>query len=114
MGIEQRKQHRIAVALEIRVCGTDRYGLPIDETITSANISRGGCSVQILQEAEVGAELEVEILRRVPGRAETVPFMTRGEVVRVTRGEDDLYMLGIRFTGPQFPTYSSESTGSEE
>ena len=114
MGIEQRKQHRIGVALEIRVCGTDRYGLPIDETSTSDNISRGGCSVQIMQEAELGAELDVEIHRRVPGRAETTPFLTKGVVLRVARAEGDLYTLGIRFTGQQFPTYSSETTGSEE
>ena len=114
MGIEQRKQHRIDVSLEIRVTGTDRYGLPIDETVASSNVSRGGCSVQILQEAEMGAELAVEIHRRTPGRPEAAPFLTQGVVMRVARGEDDTYILGIRFTGPQFPTFSSETTGGEQ
>lgn len=114
MGIEQRKQHRLGVALEIRIRGTDRYGLPIDETAVAANISRGGCSVQIMQEVELGAELDVEIHRRAPGRISAAPFLTKGEVLRITRGDGDLYMLGLRFTGPQFPTYSSETTASNE
>ena len=112
MGAENRRQRRIEVGLEIRIRGTDQYGLPFDETTTSDNVSRSGCSLETSHEVAVGAELEIEILRRVPGRAGRTPFLTKGVVMRATQLEPDLYALGIQFTGPRFPTYSSEESAS--
>ncbi len=110
MSEESRRQRRMAVALEVRVRGNGRYGLPFEETVMSDDISRGGCSLDLSQELEIGAELEIEILRRVPGRGGSVPFLTQGVVLRTAPSGADQYQVGIRFTGPQFPTYSSEST----
>ena len=121
MGTEQRRQNRLAVALEVHVRGTDRAGLGFEESVFSTNISRGGCSVEISRELDVGAAVEVEILRRVPGPAGVSPFLTQGVVMRCVPGApadpasgsaNDLYSVGIQFTGPQFPTYASENTGS--
>lgn len=110
MGIENRRQHRIGVALEVRVRGSDRYGLPFEELTHSDNVSRGGCSFLTTYELEVGSELEIEILRRVPGPRGHVPFLTKGLVMRAAPADPEHSLLGVRFTGPQFPTYSSEST----
>ena len=112
MGLENRRQHRISVALEVRIRGTDLYGLPFTETTSSSNVSRGGCSVETSYELAMGAELEVEILRRVPGRSEPSLFLTQGVVMRVAKAEEDRFAVGIQFTGPHFPTYSSESTAT--
>jgi len=116
MGADHRRQHRIAVALEVRIRGVDRVGLSFEEVIHSDNVSRGGCSVEIPRELNVGAELDIEILRHLPGRAGLI-FLTRGIVVRSAPagppGEDH-YLIGIQFTGPQFPTYASEETASAE
>lgn len=110
MSFEHRRQRRLAVALEVRVRGTDRYGLPFEEKVMSDDISREGCSLELTQELEVGAELEVEILRRIPGRPVSVPFLTQGVVQRIIPLGADQYRVGIRFTGSHFPTYSSESS----
>ena len=110
MGLDDRRQHRIAVALEVRIRGTDRAGLPFEETTFSDNISRGGCSVEVPRELDLGAELEIEILRRIPGRREPSPFLTQGVVVRSVPAGEDQYTIGIHFTGPHFPTYASEDT----
>ena len=110
MGEDQRRQHRIAVALEVRVRGADRYGLPFEETTVSSDVSRGGCSIQISHEVDTGSELEIEILRRTVGRRGLIPFLTTGVVVRTIKGEPDQYTLAIQFTGPQFPTFSREDT----
>jgi len=116
MGAEHRRQHRIAVALEVRIRGVDRAGLPFEEVIHSDNISRGGCSLEVSRELDLGAELDIEILRHLPGRAGLI-FLTRGVVVRsVPAGPagEDRYLIGIQFTGPHFPTYASEDTTREE
>lgn len=113
MGFENRRHNRIDVALEVRVRGMDRYGLPFQETTSSANVSRSGCSFQTSQELELGTELEVEIYRRVPGPRGTAPFFTKGVVMRAIPEAPDQYLIGIQFTGPQFSTFSSESTTSE-
>ena len=112
IGAESRRQRRIAVGLETRIRGTDRYGLPIDETAISSNVSRGGCSLETAREVVVGAELEITIDRRIPGRTTATPFLTRGVVMRVSQVQPDLYSIGIQFTGPHFPTYSSEEATS--
>ena len=112
MGAEHRRQHRIAVALEVRIRGVDRAGLPFEEVIHSDNISRGGCSLEVSRELDLGAELDIEILRHLPGRAGLI-FLTRGVVVRsVPTGPagEDRYLIGIQFTGPHFPTYASEES----
>jgi len=108
---ETRRQHRIGVALDVRIRGKDRHGQPIDEMTHSDDVSRGGCSFHTTHEVAVGSELEIEIFRHVPGSA---PFATKGMVLRVTPAEPGQFSVGVRFTGPQFPTYSSEitSTGS--
>jgi hypothetical protein len=116
MGADHRRQHRIAVALEVRIRGVDRAGLAFEETIHSDNISRGGCSLDVSRELDLGAELDIEILRRVPGRRDPVSFLTRGVVVRSAPtgpAGEDRYLIGIQFTGPHFPTYASEDTASE-
>ena len=110
MSVENRQQHRLAVALEVFVRGTDRYGLPFEEKVVSDDISRGGCALDLSQELEIGAELAIEILRRVPGRGGLVPFLTQGVVLRTVKLEMEKHHVGIRFTGPQFPTYSSENS----
>lgn len=113
MGAEHRRQHRLAVALEVRIRGADRAGLPFEETIHSDDISRAGCSLEVSRELDLGAELDIEILRRLPGRGGLIPFLTRGVVLRSVPAGDDRYLIGIQFTGPQFPTYASEDTASE-
>ena len=122
MGVEHRRQNRLAVALEVRIRGADRAGISFEESVFSHDISRGGCSLELSRELETGADLEVEILRRVPGPAGTSPFVTQGVVLRAvpasgpdrtTPPANDLYAVAIQFTGPHFPTYSSESTEGE-
>jgi hypothetical protein len=120
MGVEHRRQHRLAVALEVRIRGTDRAGITFEESVFSHDISRGGCSLEISRELEVGAELEVEIVRHVPGPAGESPFGTRGVVLRAVpvagpdgASGDELYAVAIQFTGPHFPTYASEETVAE-
>ena len=110
MGEEPHRQHRIAVALEVRIRGVDRAGLPFEETIHSDNISRGGCSLEVSRELDLGAELDIEILRHLPGRGGLVSFLTRGVVLRSVPAGEDRYLIGIQFTGPHFPTYASESS----
>ncbi len=110
MGEESRRQRRMGVALEVRLRGVDRYGLPFEEATVSANLSRGGCSFQISHEIEIGTELEVEILRNPIGRRVLSPFLTRGVVLRAAKAGEDQYNIGIQFTGPQFPTFSGEDT----
>lgn len=114
MSTEGRRYHRISVALEVRVRGVDRHGLSFEETTQSANVSRGGFSFETSLQLEMGAELEVEIYRRVPGPRGQVPFLTKGVVVRLVPAELDQFAVGVQFTGPQFPAYSSESTALAE
>jgi hypothetical protein len=104
---ESRRQHRIGVALDVRIRGKDRHGQPFEEMTHSDDVSRGGCSFHTTHELAVGAEVEIEIFRHVPGSA---PFATKGMVLRVTAAEPRQFSVGVRFTGPQFPTYSSEIT----
>ena len=123
MGAEQRRQHRLPVALEVRIRGTDAAGIRFEETVFSHDISRGGCSLEISRELEVGAELEVEILRHVPGPAGAIPFETQGVVLRsvpaarangARASGDEVYSVAMQFTGPHFPTYTSEETDSPQ
>jgi hypothetical protein len=120
MGVEHRRQHRLAVALEVRIRGADRAGIRFAETVHSHDISRGGCSLVISRELEIGAELEVEILRHAPGPAAAIPFETQGVVLRCVPAVspdggsgDEVYIVAIQFTGPQFPAYASEETAVE-
>ena len=115
MGVEHRRQHRLAVALEVKIRGTDRAGISFEESVFSHDISRGGCSLEISRELEVGAELEVEILRHLPGPAGAIPFETQGVVLRSVPAAgpdgasgDEVYTVAMQFTGPHFPTYASE------
>ncbi len=55
MGEQARRQRRIGVALEVRIKGVDRFGLPFAETTVSSNVSRGGCSFQLSHEVAIGA-----------------------------------------------------------
>ena len=114
MGAEHRRQHRLAVALAVRIRGVDRAGLPFEETGLSDDISRAGCSLEVSRELDLGAELDIEILRHLPGRRGLISFLTRGVVLRaVPAGPtgNDRYLIGVQFTGPHFPTYASEDTG---
>ena len=104
-----RRQHRIGVALDVRIRGKDRHGQPFEEMTHSDDVSRGGCSFHTTRDLAVGGQLDIEIFRHVPGSA---PFATKGMVLRVAGAEPHQFAVGVRFTGPQFPTYSSEITSS--
>ena len=105
---EQRRQHRIGVALEIFLRGADKNGVSFEEVTHSNDVSRGGCSFHTTRELAVGAELDIEIIRHITGSQST--FQTRGVVLRIAPDQPDGFAVGVRFIGPQFPTYSSEST----
>jgi hypothetical protein len=107
---EQRRHHRLGVALEMRVRGKDLLGMPFEETTESGDVSRSGCSFHSSHEMETGSELELEFLRRFVAHTQPAPFFTRGEVVRVIPLDPDRYDVRVHFTGPHFPSYSSEAT----
>lgn len=109
-GRDRRRQRRISVALPITIRGVNANGVPFEEIIECYDVSRGGASFPSLQPLEMGAELEVTIPRRVPGREETPDFVTTGEVVRIIDNKDGSHQIGVKFIGPQFPTYISESS----
>ena len=98
------------MALEIVIRGNDRLGIPFEEATESDDVSRGGCSFHSVHEVENGTELDLEILRRYSLYRPPAPFLTTGVAVRVTPLDAERFEIGVRFTGPQFPSYSSEST----
>jgi c-di-GMP-binding flagellar brake protein YcgR len=108
LAAEQRRQHRIGVSLEVRIKGQNASGAMLSETTFSNDVSRGGCSFPSFYDYPVGSELEIEIYRRSAGAFGQAPFLTRGEVMRQFEADDGTRMIGVRFVGPQFPTYSSE------
>jgi hypothetical protein len=110
VGQEQRRHHRLGVALEMKVRGKDRMGIPFEEMTESDDVSRGGCAFHCSHEMETGAELELEFLRRFAAHMQPAPFLTRGEVIRMVALEAERFEVSIRFTGPHFPSYSSEAT----
>ena len=71
MGEDQRRQHRIGVALDIGISGTNRHGIAFEEMTQSNDVSRGGCSFYSAHEIAVGAELDVEIIRNITGSQST-------------------------------------------
>jgi hypothetical protein len=103
-----RRQHRIGVALDVFISGTNRYGHPFEEMTSSNDVSRGGCSFYTAHEVDVGAVLEVEIIRHLTSAQST--FMTQGQVLRANKEGPERVLVAVRFIGRQFPTYSSEST----
>lgn len=109
-GAERRRQRRIHVALPITIRGVDANGVPFEEIIECYDVSRGGASFVTLQRLEMGAEMEVTIPRRIPGREEVTDFLTTGAVVRLIQNPDGTRQVGLKFIGPQFPTYVPEST----
>ena len=108
MAEQQRRQHRIGVALELSIRGTNRHGIPFEELTHSNDVSRGGCTFYTAHEIAVGAELDIEIIRHLTGSQSS--FLTRGLVLRAAEEAPDRLLVAVRFIGPQFPTYSSEST----
>ena len=108
MAEQQRRQHRIGVALEVALRGANRLGIHFEEMTHSNDVSRGGCSFYTAHEIAVGAELDIEIIRHLTGSQSS--FLTRGLVLRATEEAPDRLLVAVRFIGPQFPTYSSEST----
>ncbi len=110
MGEEQRHHHRAGVALETRVRGTDRSGIPFEETTSSDDVSRGGCSFHSAHDLAPGTEMELEILRRSAARRPPTQFLTTGVVLRSLKLQPAQYKVNVKFTGPQFPAYSSETT----
>lgn len=94
----------------MRVRGKNRLGIPFEETTESDDVSRGGCSFQSVHNLEAGTELELEILRRFAAHRPPAPFLTTGAVLRVVPLEPDRFEVSVRFTGPHFPSYSSETT----
>ena len=111
-GEDLRRHHRMGVALEMRVRGMGRDGLPFDESTLSSDVSRGGCSFELNLEVDPAAQLELEIYRRSSPRRPPIPFLTTGAVLRVIKLETDDWKVCVQFTGPQFPTYASEVTSS--
>ncbi|HWP85148.1 MAG TPA: PilZ domain-containing protein [Terriglobia bacterium] len=109
MAEQQRRQHRIGVALDVFISGHNRHGLPFEEMTHSNDVSRGGCSFYTSHEIAEGAELNIEILRHLTGSQSS--FQTRGQVVRTRQEAPEQFFVAVRFVGPQFPTYSSENTG---
>jgi hypothetical protein len=105
---EKRRQHRIGVSLEICISGKDRQGIAFEEMTHSNDVSRGGCSFRTTHEVAEGAELEIEIIRHITGSQSS--FLTRGVVLRVLPENPDAWLVGVRFIGPRFPIYMSEST----
>ena len=65
MGEQQRRQHRIGVALEVLIRGANRHGTAFEEATQSNDVSRGGCSFYSTKEIAVGAELDIEIIRHL-------------------------------------------------
>jgi len=110
MGDDHRWQRRVGVALEMYVRGMDRHGMLFEEATSSGDVSRGGCSFHTSHELDIGSELELEILRPAAGRRPPTPFLTKGVVVRAVKAEGDQYNIGVQFSGPRFPTYTSESS----
>ncbi|MBI2816289.1 MAG: PilZ domain-containing protein [Acidobacteria bacterium] len=110
MSEEMRRYHRMGVALEMQVSGTDRRGVAFEEKTSSDDVSRGGCSFHTERELPTGTELELIILRRSAARRPPVPFLTTGVVVRSGNVDAKHFKVSVCFTGPQFPTYASEST----
>jgi hypothetical protein len=108
--VEQRRQHRIGVSLEVRVKGHSATGAELSETTLSIDVSRGGCSFPSFYEYPIGSEMDIEIVRRTVGAFVQSPFVTRGEVMREFVADDGTRMVGVRFIGPQFPTYLSEGS----
>jgi hypothetical protein len=104
---DNRKQHRIGVSLQVRIRGKDRGGKPFDEMTHSDDLIRGGCSFHTTHELAVGAEVDVEIYRHIRSAS---PFITRGVVLRATPADPGQFAVGVRFTGPHFPIYTSETT----
>lgn len=111
MSEEMRHYHRLGVALEMQVSGTDRRGVAFEEQTASDDVSSGGCSFHTGHELPAGTELELIILRRSVARRPPTPFLTTGVVVRSVNLDAKHFKVSVRFTGPQFPTYASESTG---
>jgi len=105
---QQRRQHRIGVALEVWIRGANRHGIAFEEVTHSDDVSRSGCSFHTTHEVALGAEIEIEIIRHITGSSSS--FRTRGRVLRVTPEAPERFFVGVRFIGAQFPTYSSEST----
>ena len=108
MGEEQRRQHRIGVSLELHISGSDRGGVLFEEITHSNDVSRGGCSFRTMHNVAEGAELDLQIVRYI-ARSQSA-FQTRGLVVRISADPPAGYLAAVRFIGPQFPTYSREST----
>lgn len=110
-GSERRKQRRIQVTLPITVRGVDANGVPFEEIIQSYDLSRGGASFSTARRLEMSADLEITIPRRLPGREAVTDFVTTGSVVRLVTNKDGSLQVGVKFIGPQFPTYVPETTG---
>ena len=108
VGDEQRRQHRIGVSLELHVAGTDQGGIAFEEMTHSNDVSRGGCSFHTAHEMAVGAEIDIEVIRHIAKSQSN--FQTRGLVVRIATDPPAGFLAAVRFIGPQFPTYSREST----
>jgi PilZ domain-containing protein len=114
VGDDQRYHHRLGVALEMRIRGTDSQGFPFDEATSSEDVSRGGCCFHASHEVQLGATMELEILRRCASRRSPAPFLTTGVVVRIVPLQPERFKVCIQFTGPHFPVFSSEVTSSQQ
>jgi PilZ domain-containing protein len=107
---EVRRQHRIGVALELHIRGAGRDGIAFAETTHSNDVSRGGCSFPLTREVAFNSVLEIEIVRHSTGSQSS--FLTTATVLRVIPVPPEGWTVGVRFIGPQFPTYSRENTAA--
>ena len=103
---ERRSSRRVKVTLPLNVRGTDSNGVEFDDSTDSYNLSRGGASFSTRRPLETGQTLDLSIPR--PG--ETSPFETRGKVSRIIETGQHRWEVAVKFTGPRFQTYQSETT----
>jgi hypothetical protein len=111
-GQDMRRYHRLGVALQMTVQFTLPDGSSFTESTSSDDVSRGGCSFRSSHRLELGTPVDVEIMRRSAARRTPAPFVTQGVVLRVIDGGPEGFLIGIKFTGAQFPTFSSEGAPS--
>jgi len=105
---EKRTSKRIEVSLRLLVRGVDKDGVPFEDSTESYNASREGASFSTTHELKMGQVVEVVIPRRPVGR-QTTDFETKGEVVRIVPKGEHEWEVGLKFVGPRFRTYVSES-----
>jgi len=109
---ERRREHRIAVRLEVRVRGTDQDGQPFEEITESRDVCRAGVAFATALPLVPGTALDIRIPLPRPGRDTETDFSTHGRIVHVRQGERERErIVGVEFLGPRFHhVFQSESS----